>query len=55
MVCALLSGPMALLSGPMVYTLSVVFLRKMAYTIVLLLCELGVGQQTEKGGAPQWW
>ena len=38
------------LSGPMVYTLFLCFPRKMVYTIVFLLCDLGVGRQTEKGG-----
>ena len=25
------------------------------YTIVVLLCDLGVGRQTEKRGVPRWW
>ena len=44
-----------LLSGPMVYTLFPCFPRKMVYTIVFLLCDLGVGRQTEKRGVPRWW
>ena len=43
------------LSGPMVYTLFPCFPRKIVYTIAFLLCDLGVGRQTEKGGVPQWW
>ena len=32
------------------------FARKMVYTIaLLLLCDLRVGRQTEKGGVPRWW
>ena len=45
-----------LLSGPMVYTPIYCFPRKMVYTIAFfLLCDLGVGRQTEKGGVPLWW
>ena len=43
-----------LLSGPMVYTLFHCFPRKMVYTIVFLLCDPGVGRQTEKRGVPRW-
>ena len=43
-----------LLSGPMVYTLFPLFSRKMVYTIAFLLCDLGVGRQTEKRGFPRW-
>ena len=32
-----------------------VFPRKMVYTIAFLLCDLGVGRQTEKRGVPRWW
>ena len=44
-----------LLSGPMVYTLFPCFPRKMVYNIAFLLCDLGVGRQTEKRGVPRWW
>ena len=44
-----------LLSGPMVYTLFPCFPRKVVYTIAFLLCDLGVGRQTEKRGVPRWW
>ena len=45
-----------LLSGPMVYTLFPCFARNMVYTIAFfLLCDLGVGRQTEKRGVPRWW
>ena len=40
-----------LLSGPMVHTLFPCFPGKMVYTIAFfLLCDLGVGRQTEKRG-----
>ena len=25
------------------------------YTIVVLLCDLGVGRQTKREGVPRWW
>ena len=38
------------------YTRFLCFPRKMVNTIaILLLCDPGVGRQTEKGGVPRWW
>ena len=49
----------ALLSGPMVFffPFPLLFQDKLVYTIAFfLLCVLGVGRQTEKGGVPRcWW
>ena len=44
-----------LLSGAMVYTLSLVFPGKWYTPWLFLLCDLGVGRQTEEGGVPLWW
>ena len=41
--------------GPMLYTLFPCFPWKRVYTVAFLLCDLRVGRQTEKGGAPRWW
>ena len=38
-----------------VYPFPLFFPRKRVYTIAFLLCDLGVGRQTEKGGVPRWW
>ena len=44
------------LSGPMVYTLFPCFPQENGiHHSFFLLCDLGVGRQTEKGGVPRWW
>ena len=38
-----------------IYTLLSCFPRKMECAMVFLLCDLGVGRQTAKGGVRRWW
>ena len=41
-------------SGHMVYTPFACFHKAMVDAIALLLCDVGVGRQTEKGLVPLW-
>ena len=54
------------LSGPMVYTLLPRFPKEVVHTIAVfprkwytpkpfLVCDLGVGRQSKRGGVPWWW